>query len=120
MDDLLNEITQEGNLANLSKWFNSSKDPDKNTIEESIILHLDIYKKVLIEVIDELPSDLYMRLEDKRVSMMELDKKLKVEALLAVYPVNSREEIDELIYEANQSVFVSGHRQVSLMAGRVK
>lgn len=52
--------------------------------------------------------------------MMELDKKLKVEALLVVHPVNSREEKDELIFEVNHSVFVSEHRQVSLMAGRVK
>ncbi|XP_059078033.1 uncharacterized protein LOC131876611 [Cryptomeria japonica] len=36
---------------------------------------------------------------------MELDKKLKVEALLDVHPINSKEEIDELISEANQSVF---------------
>lgn len=51
---------------------------------------------------------------------MELDKKLKVEALLVVHPAKSRQEIDELIVEANRTVFVSGHRQVSLMAGRKK
>lgn len=83
-------------------------------------MHLDIYKNVLIEVVDNLPNDLYIRLEAKRMSVMELDKKLKVEALLDVHPINSREEIDELIVEANQTVFVSGHQQVSLMAGRVK
>ncbi|XP_059073809.1 uncharacterized protein LOC131874444 [Cryptomeria japonica] len=42
---------------------------------------------------------------------MELDKKLKDEALLVVHPVKSKEEIDELIYEANRSVFASGHWQ---------
>lgn len=54
------------------------------------------------------------------MSVMELDKKLKVEALLVVHPVNSKQEIDDLISEANRTVFVSGHRQVSLMAGKVK
>lgn len=39
---------------------------------------------------------------------------------MAVHQVNSKEDIDELISEANRLVFVSGHRQVSLMAGRVK
>lgn len=101
----MNEIIEEGNLSNVNKWYNSSNDSDKNTIEESINLHLDNYKKVLIEVIDELSNDLYMRFETKRLFVMELDKKLKVEALLAVHPVNSKEEIDDFIYEANQSVF---------------
>lgn len=119
-EELINEITQEGNLSNVKKYYHSFKDSDKETIEASIILHLDIYKKVLIEVVDDLPNDLYIRLEAKRMSVMELDKNLKVEALLAVHPINSREEIDELIAEANQTVFVSGHRQVSLMVGRVK
>lgn len=51
---------------------------------------------------------------------MELDKKLKVEALLVVHPINSKEEIYGLIFEVNQSLFISGHQQVSLIAGRVK
>lgn len=51
--------------------------------------------------------------------MMELDKKLKVEKLLAIHLVNSKEEIDELICEANRSIFASGHQQVRFMVGRV-
>lgn len=51
---------------------------------------------------------------------MELDNKLNVEALLYVHPTNSKQEIDDLISESNRTIFVSGHRQVSLMAGRVK
>lgn len=39
---------------------------------------------------------------------------------MVVHPVNSKKEIDELISEANRSVFASGHRQVRLMVGRVK
>lgn len=70
----------------MNKLYHSFNNTNRETIEESIVLHLDIYKKVLIEVIDELPNDLYMRLEAKRPSVMELDKKLKVEALLAVHP----------------------------------
>lgn len=120
LNDLLNEVTHEGNLSNVNKLYHSFNNTDMETIEESIVLHLDIYKKFLIEVIDELPNDLYMRLEAKRLPVMELDKKLKVEALLVVHTVKSKEEINELISEAHQSVFASGHRQVSLMARRVK
>lgn len=120
LEELVNEITQDENLSNVSKFYHSFKDLDKDTIEESIILYLDIYKKVLIEFIDVLPNDSYLRLEAKRMSTMELDKKLKVEALLVVHLVKFRQEIDELIAEANKTVFASGHRQVSLMADRIK
>lgn len=119
-EELINEITQEGNLRNVNKLYHSFKDANKNNIEESIILHLDIYKKVLIKVVDDLPNDLYLRLEAKRMSVMTLDKKSKAEVLLGVHRINSKQEIDELIAEAKQPVFVSGHRQVRLMAGRVK
>lgn len=107
--ELVNEITQEGNLSNVNKFYHSFKDSDKDTIEESIILYVDIYKNVLIEVVDVLPNDLYLRLEAKRMFVMELDKKLKVEALLVVHLVNSKQEIDDLISEANRAIFVSGH-----------
>lgn len=118
--ELINEITQDGNLGNVSKFYHSFKDIDKDTIEESMFLYLDIYKKVLIEVIDVFPNDLYLRLEAKRMSNMELDKKLKVEALLVVHPVKFKQEIDDLIYEANRTIFASGHQQVSLMADILK
>ncbi|XP_059064475.1 uncharacterized protein LOC131054486 [Cryptomeria japonica] len=112
-EELINEITQDGNLSNINKCYHTFKDYDKGTIEESIILHLDIYKRVLFEVIDDLPNDLYLRLEAKRMSIMELENKLKVEALLVVHPVNSLQEIDELNAEANRSVFASSHWQKS-------
>lgn len=85
----MNEITRDGNISNINKCYHTFKDFDKETIKESIILYLDIYKKVLIEVINVLLNDLYLRLEAKRMSIMELDKKLKVEALLAAHLVNS-------------------------------
>ncbi|XP_059071298.1 uncharacterized protein LOC131865151 [Cryptomeria japonica] len=42
---------------------------------------------------------------------MELDNKLKGEALLAMHHVDSKQEIHDLISEANRTIFVSGHRQ---------
>lgn len=89
LKELINEIIQDGNPSNISKCYHTFKDSDKGTIEESIILHLDIYKKVLIQVVDDLPNDLYLRLEEKRMSIMELDKKLKVKALFVIHPINS-------------------------------
>lgn len=92
---MVNEITQDGNLGIVNKFYHSFKDSNKDTIEERIILYLDIYKKVLIEVIDVLPNDLYLRLEATRMYIMELDKKLKIEELLVVHPINSKKEIDD-------------------------
>lgn len=41
--ELINEITQDENLGNVSKFYHSFKDSNKDTIEESIILYVDIY-----------------------------------------------------------------------------
>lgn len=41
-EELVNEITQDGILSNVNKFYHSFKDSDKETIEESIILYLDI------------------------------------------------------------------------------
>lgn len=54
-----------------------------------------------MEIVDEIPNDLYRRLEARRVAIVELDKKIKIKKLLAVHPVNSPDEIDKLISEAN-------------------
>lgn len=96
-------------MSNVIKLYNTSTNEENESIENSVILHLDIYKKFLIEVVDDLASDLYRRLDAKRLAIVELDKKIKVEKLLAVHPVKSAEEIDELISEANRTVFSTGH-----------
>lgn len=73
-----------------------------------------------MQVVDELPDELFKRLEARRQAVVELDKKIKVEKLLAIYPVNSPKEIDDMISEANRSVFSTAHRHIALMVGRVK
>lgn len=62
-----------------------------------------------MEIVDEIPTDLYRRLEARRVAIVDLDKKIKIEKLLAAHLVNSPEEIDQLISEANRIVFSTGH-----------
>lgn len=62
---------------------------------------------------------MYRRLEARRLSIVELDKKIKIEKLLAVHPVNSPDEIDKLISEANRIVFSTAHQHVALMVGKV-
>lgn len=109
LDNLLNEITEDGNLSNVRKLYSTFTNEEKKSIENSVTLHLDIYKKFLIEVVDDLPSDLYRRLDAKRLAIVELDKKINVEKLLAVHLVKSTEEIDELISEANMTIFSTGH-----------
>lgn len=69
-----------------------------------------------MQVVDEL----FKRWKARRQSIVELDKKIKIEKLLDVYPVNSPKEVDDLIAKANRSVFSTTHRHIALMAGRVK
>lgn len=45
LDKLLSEITEDSKLKNISKLFNTLSADDKESIENSVILHLDIYKK---------------------------------------------------------------------------
>lgn len=77
LDKLLIEITEEGKMSNISKLYNTLSNDEKESIENSVILHLDIYKKFLMEVVDDIPNDLYRRLEARRVAIVELDKKIK-------------------------------------------
>lgn len=119
LDKLLREIIEDGKLKNINKVYNTLSTDDKESIENSVILHLDIYKKFLMEVVDEIPNDLYRRLEARRLAIVELDKKIKIKKLPVVHPVNSPDEIDKLISEANQTIFSTTHRHVALMDGRV-
>lgn len=38
-----------------------------------------------MDIVDEIPTDLYRRLEARRVAIVELDKKIKIEKLLVVH-----------------------------------
>lgn len=89
IDKLLDEIIEEGQLKNINKLYDSLSVDDKEKVENSVILHLDIYKNFLMQIGDELPDELFKRLEVRRQSVIEFDKKIKIEKLLAVYPVNS-------------------------------
>lgn len=106
-------------MKNNSKLYNTLSVDDKESIENSVILHLDIYKKFLMGIVDEIPIDLYRRLEARRVAIVELDKKIKIEKLLTVHLVNSPDEIDKLISEAKRTIFSPAHQHVALMARRV-
>lgn len=119
IDRLLDEILEEGKLKNIKKLYDTLSADEKEQVENSVILHLDIYKKFFMEVVDELPDELFKRLEARRQSVVELDKKIKIEKLLVVYPVNSPKEIDDLIPKANRSIFSTAHQHIALKAGRV-
>lgn len=79
LDILLNEITKEGKLKNTGKIYDTLSADEKGKVEESVILHMDMFKKFLMEVINEIPDDLYKRLEARRQGVIELDKKIKIE-----------------------------------------
>lgn len=119
IDRLLDEIIEEGKLKNINQLYDSLSVDGKEKVENSVILHLDIYKKFLMQIVDEVPVELFKRLEARRQAVIELDKKIKIEKLLVVYLVNSPKEIDDMISEANCTIFSTAHRHVALMVGRV-
>lgn len=48
IEKLLREIIGDGKLKNINKMYNTLSDDDKESIENSVIVHLDIYKKFLM------------------------------------------------------------------------
>lgn len=70
LDILLNEITEEGKLKNIEKIYDTLSANEKEQVEEGVILHMDMYKKFLMEVANEIPDDLYKRLEARRQAVI--------------------------------------------------
>ncbi|XP_057838208.1 uncharacterized protein LOC131048314 [Cryptomeria japonica] len=72
------------------------------------------------EIAKQIPAQLYNNLNDIRLSAMEEDRHIKIQALLTNYGSITLEEMDRCFETTNRTIFRSRHRTVSLMAGRVK
>lgn len=48
--ELIDEITKDEMLKNVSIYYEDLEDDEKNEIEEAIFLYMDIYKKALVEI----------------------------------------------------------------------
>lgn len=72
--ELIDEITKDGVLKNVSNFYEDLEDNKKNEIEEAILLYLDIYKKALVEILKEIPLSLYNKLDTRRLYEIRRDK----------------------------------------------
>lgn len=55
--ELIDQITKDGILSNIQHYYIHMDDKQKDEIEESVLLYLDIYKKALIEIEKKIPTD---------------------------------------------------------------
>lgn len=88
-------------------------------IEEAILLYLDIYKKALLEIEQQILAELYNKLDDRRLSTLEEDKHIKIQELLTICGAISGEEMHQCLEVANKTIFWSKHMHINLMVGRV-
>lgn len=56
--ELIDEIIKDGKLKNIFVYYENLDDNDTRQIEEVVVLHLDIFSRILIELDRSLPKDL--------------------------------------------------------------
>lgn len=83
------------------------------------MLHLDIFKKALLEIEKKIPTQLYNNLDARRSSVIDEDQHIKIQELLTTCGSITPNELDMILELANRTIFHSKHKIINLMAGRV-
>lgn len=117
---LVDEITKDGMLKNVQFYYDHLEDDEQRDVEEGVLLYLDIYKKALIEIENEIPRELYNMLDARRLSTMQEGKHIKIQELLFACVTIAPEEMERTLEVENIKVFNRKHRITSVMLGRVK
>lgn len=65
-------------LKNVKFYYEKLEDDEQRDVEEVVLLYLDIYKKALIEIENQIPIELYNMLDAIRLSSMQEDKHIKI------------------------------------------
>lgn len=117
--ELIDQITTDGILSNIQHYYGNMDDKEQKEIEEAILLYLNIYKKALIEIETQIPTDFYNKLDARRLYTIEEDKHIKVQELLTFFGAMTEEEMQQCLDFANKTIFRSRYRHVSLMVGKV-
>lgn len=117
--ELIDEVTKDGILKNVSNFSEDLDDNEKNEIEEAILLHLDIYKKTLVEILKEIPLSLYNKLDARTLDAIRRDIEIKEVELLSMCGSINNEEMKRCIEVSNKTIFSCKSWQISLMMGRV-
>lgn len=83
--ELVDEITKDGMLKIVQFYYENLDDDEKREVEEAVLLYLDIYKKTLLDIENQILAQLYDKLDARRLSTMEEDNHIKIEELLTIY-----------------------------------
>lgn len=54
--ELVHEITKDGMIKNVQLYYDHLEEDEQREVEEAILLYLDIYKKALIEIENQIPT----------------------------------------------------------------
>lgn len=58
--------------------YENMDDIEQKKIEEAILLYLDIYKKALLEIEKQIATELYNKLDARRLLAIEEDRHIKI------------------------------------------
>lgn len=100
-------------------YYESLEENEENEIEEVIFLHIDIYKKALVENLKEIPLSLYNKLHARRLDTVKRDREIKEVEILTLCGAISNDEMKRCIIVSNRIVFSSKPQHISLMMGKV-
>lgn len=118
--ELTDEIVKDGNLKNISVYYNNFDENEKREVEEVVVLHLHNFSKSLIELERSIPKDLYNILDARRLTASRLVKEMKKRELINISACISQEEVANLIELANQEEFRRKNRVNRLTIGKVE
>ncbi|XP_059071295.1 uncharacterized protein LOC131865106 [Cryptomeria japonica] len=75
LKELTNEILKDGNLNNVSTYYENFDDKDQREVKEVIVKYMDVYSKALLELSSMIPKSLYDILDARRhIASLEDDK----------------------------------------------
>lgn len=113
--DIIDQIINDGNLDNISTFYDDFDDKGKNQLEKVIVLYLDSLSRTLIELDKILPKELHDKLEVIKLHAQNLDWQIKETKLVNLYLSITPPKIVDLINKIGSNEFNPKHRINNLM-----
>lgn len=86
VDEVVNAIVKDGNLKPLYELYETFDESGQRILEEATIKHMNIFNKVLVEIMFGLPKNLYDILELRRLSARIEEENLRKRVLVDLCP----------------------------------
>ncbi|XP_057839638.2 uncharacterized protein LOC131049594 [Cryptomeria japonica] len=118
LKELIDEILKDGNLKNVSTYYEIFDDKDQRVVEEAIGEYMDAYSKALIELASMFPKSLYDILDVRRHTTSEEDEKINEYVLMNLSFFISQDEVIRLLNLA-KDIFQSKKRVNKLILGKI-